>query len=86
MTIYGTLTHNKAKYFLIDTFQPTDTVCVGNVYLPLSDNATPGSCTFMDCSDCKLEKLCTSNDDAERIQIASKFFPNLLTNFPELGV
>ena len=86
MTIYDTLTHKKVKYFLIDAFQPTDTICVGDVYLPLSDNATSGSCTFTDCDVCKLEELCTSSDDVERLQIASNLFPKLLTNFPELGV
>ena len=86
MTIYGTLTHKKVKYFLIDAFQPTDTICVGDVYLPLSNDAISGSCTFIHCDDCKLQHLCNSNDDAERLQLASKLFPNLLTNFPELGV
>ena len=86
MTIYDTLTHKKVKYFLIDAFQPTDTICIGDVYLPLSNDAVSGSCTFTDCDDCKLQRLCNSNDDAERLKIAFKLFPNLLTNFPELGV
>lgn len=86
MTIYHSFTKAGTNYHIIDEFQPTDTICVGDVYLPLSDNAVAGSCNFIDCSECKLKLLCELNDDSERLIEALKLAPNLLTNFPELGV
>ena len=87
MTIYHSFTEAGTTYHLIDTLQPTDTITLGDVYLPLSSKAvTDGLCVFIGCSDCKLKAICSANNDSTRLKTALKLDPNLLTNFPELGV
>lgn len=69
------------------TYHFTDTVTVGDVYLSLSaKGASSGLCIFKDCSDCKLRAVCGTNNASTRLKAALKLAPNLLTNFPELGV
>lgn len=87
MTIYHSFTEAGITYHLIDTLQPTDTITVGDVYLPLSSKEVNGGlCVFISCSDCKLKAICSASSDSTRLKTALKLAPNLLTNFPELGV
>lgn len=87
MTIYHSFTEAGTTYHLIDTLQPTDTITLGDVYVPLSSTAaTSGLCVFIGCSDCKLKTICGASSDSTRLKTALKLAPNLLTNFPELGV
>lgn len=87
MTTYHSFTEAGTTYHLIDKFQLTDTVVAGDVYLSLSPNEENGGlCIFMSCPDCKLRTVCGASSDSTRLKTALKLAPNLLTNFPELGV
>lgn len=87
MTIYHSFTKAGTNYHIIDEFQPTDTICVGDTYISLSvEEQNGGICLFTACTDCAVNSLCDAKTNEARLKAAVKLAPNLLTNFPELGV
>ena len=83
MTIYHSFTKAGTNYHIIDEFQPTDTICVGDTYISLQNG---GICLFTACTDCAVNNICDAKTNEARLKAAVKLAPNLLTNFPELGV
>ena len=87
MTTYHSFTKAGTNYHIIDEFQPTDTICFGDTYITLFANELNGNiCLFTACANCAVNNLCDAVTDEARLKAAVKLVPNLLTNFPELGV
>lgn len=86
MTIYHSFTQAGTNYHIIDDFEPTDTIIAGDVYKSISVTENGGICLFTKCADCAVDAVCDAATDEARLKAALKLAPNLLTNFPELGV
>lgn len=87
MTIYHSFTKDKTTYHIVDKLSKSSTITFGHVYVTLTSKETDTHCPFKNCHKCQFTHVCdcTSNDNARLTEIL-KLAPNLLTNFPELGV
>lgn len=86
MTIYHSFTKAGTNYHIIDDFKPTDTLIAGDVYKCISITENGGLCLFTSCADCAVATICGVTTNEDRLKATIKLAPNLLTNFPELGV
>ena len=82
MTIYYSFTRKDINYYVVGTLSKGDSFNYGDVYVPL-EHESESFCLGIACKDCSLRGLCDSSD---RLASLLKLAPNLLTNFPELGV
>lgn len=86
MTIYHSFTKAGTNYHIIDDFEPTDTLIAGDVYKCIFITENGGLCLFTNCADCAVTAICGADTNEDRLKATIKLAPNLLTNFPELGV
>lgn len=87
MITYHTFTEADQTYHIIDKF--TSDVLINPTHVFVMTN--PGEwdndrlCGIVECLDCALETIC-NRDLENRLDAAVKLFPEILENFPELGV
>lgn len=82
MTIYHSFTQKDINYYVVGTLCKGDSFNYGDVYVPL-ERENESFCLGTTCKDCSLRDLCDSSD---RLASLLKLAPNVITNFPELGV
>lgn len=87
MTTYHTFTEADQTYHIIDKF--TSDVLINPTHIFVMTNSDEDDsdhlCSTLDCSYCALKTICY-HDLENRLDAAVKLFPEILENFPELGV
>lgn len=87
MTTYHTFTEADQTYHIIDKFTSDVLINPTHIFVMTSSDENDNShlCGALDCSDCQLRHICY-HDAEDRLDEAVKRFPEILENFPELGV
>ncbi len=86
MITYHTFTEANQTYHIIDKFTSDALINPMHVFVMTEsmEDDTTHHC-FTDCPDCLLRHICLE-DVEDRLNAAVKLFPEILENFPELGV
>ena len=87
MITYHTFTKADQTYHIIDKFTSDVLINPTHIFVMTSSDENDNShlCGTLDCSDCQLSHICY-HDAEDRLDEAVKLFPEILENFPELGV
>ena len=87
MITYHTFTEADQTYHIIDKFTSDVLINPTHIFVMTSSDGDDSShlCGTLDCSDCILRSICCY-DVEDRLDAAVKLFPEILENFPELGV
>ena len=87
MTTYHTFTEAGQTYHIIDKFTSDVLINPTHVFVMTNSHEDESShlCGILDCNDCILRSICY-HDIEDRLDAAVKLFPEILENFPELGV
>ena len=87
MITYHTFTEAGQTYHIIDKFTSDVLINPTHIFVMTSSDEYDNShlCGTLDCSDCLLRHVC-AEDVEDRLDAAVKLFPEILENFPELGV
>ena len=87
MIIYHTYTKNKTNYHIVDKLRKSDTITFGDIYLTMTVQEESIHCPFIGCAKCYFTNICEHTDDNnKRLDEILKLAPNILTNYPELGI
>ena len=87
MITYHTYTKGKTNYHIVDKLRKSDTITFGDVYVTMTGQEETSHCPFGDCTKCYFTNICNHPDDHnKRLYEILKLAPNLLTDYPELGV
>lgn len=86
MTTYYTFTKAGQTYHIIDKFTSDALINPMHVFVMTEsmEDDTTHHC-FIDCPDCLLRHICVE-DVEDRLEASVKLYPEILENFPELGV
>lgn len=87
MTTYHTFTKHDQTYHIIDKFTSDALINPMHVFVMTSSDEDDINhlCGTLYCSDCVLRSICY-HSVKDRLDEAVKLFPEILENFPELGV
>ena len=87
MITYHTFTEAGQTYHIIDKFTSDVLINPTHVFVMTSSDENDNShlCGILNCSDCLLKHICY-HDVEDRLNAAVELFPEILENFPELGV
>lgn len=87
MITYHSFTKGKTTYHIVDKLRKSSTITFGHVYVTLTSKEANTHCPLKDCDKCHFTHVCDhTNDNSARLTEILKLAPNLLTNFPELGI
>lgn len=87
MITYYTFTKADQTYHIIDKFTSDVLINPTHIFVMTSSDEDDIShlCGTLNCSDCVLRSICY-HDVEDRLNAAVELFPEILENFPELGV
>lgn len=87
MTTYYTFTKADQTYHIIDKFTSDVLINPTHIFVMTNSHEDDNShlCGTLNCSDCVLRSICY-HDVEDRLNAAVKLYPEILENFPELGV
>ena len=87
MITYHTFTEADQTYHIIDKFTSDVLINPTHIFVMTNSHENDNShlCGTLDCSDCVLRSICL-HDVEDRLDAAVELFPEILENFPELGV